>query len=76
MTRPGLSGVLENVMVMSKNRVGFSNVTGNMVLTGRGAAGSLQGTLEVLWNGTHHHKQDDVEILKVSVVSPPHNNFF
>lgn len=31
-TRPGLSGVWKNVMVMYKNTVVFSNVTGNMVL--------------------------------------------
>lgn len=38
MTRPGLSGVWKNVMVMYKNMVGLSNVTGNMVLTGHSMA--------------------------------------
>lgn len=42
MTRPGLSGVWKNVMVMYNNMVGFSNVTGNMVLTERSTARSLE----------------------------------
>lgn len=46
MTRPGLSGVWKNVMVMYKNMVGFSNVTGDMVLTEHSMARSYKGPLE------------------------------
>lgn len=46
MTWPGLSGVWKNVMVMYKNMVGFSNVTGDMVLTEHSKARSYKGPLE------------------------------
>lgn len=48
---------------MYKNMVGFSNVTGNMVLTGCSTTRSYK-RLEMIWKETHYHKQKDIEILQ------------
>lgn len=69
MTRPGLSRVWKNVMVMYKNMVGFSNVTGNMVLTGRSTAISYK-TLEMLLFD-HKQRRCSISIWEVSVVVLP-----
>lgn len=42
MTWPGLCGVWKNIMVMYINMVGFSNVTGKMVLTEHSMARSYR----------------------------------
>lgn len=48
-------------MVMYNNMVGFSNVTGNMVLTERSTARSLE---RLALEGTHCHRQKDIDILQ------------
>lgn len=48
MTQPGLGGVWKNVMVMYENMVGFSNVTGNMVLAGHRMASAYKRS-DMLW---------------------------